>query len=103
MTTLIILVGVGLVVAAVLVSSVGRKAISGVCGYALEQMTQKNAKKRKILELISKKGKISNVEARSALGVSDRSVVRYMDALEREGKIKQVGKTGQSVFYILKK
>jgi len=27
---------------------------------------------------------------------------RYLDKLEKEGRLEQVGKTGQGVFYILK-
>jgi len=31
--------------------------------------------------------------------VSDATATRYLDELEKEGKIKQVGKTGKGVFY----
>ena len=87
---------------AIFVSRTGRKAVSGVCDFAIAQIGKRNAKKKKILELLAEKGKLSNAEVRKVLGVSDRSVVRYMDDLEREGKIEQVGDAGRHVVYRLK-
>ncbi|MBI4159766.1 HTH domain-containing protein [Candidatus Wolfebacteria bacterium] len=45
---------------------------------------------------------LSNAEVRMALGVSSRTAVRYLDELEAEGKIEQVGKVGHAVTYRLK-
>ena len=36
------------------------------------------------------------------LGFSERSVVRYMEELEKAGKVEQVGETGRNVIYRLK-
>ena len=48
------------------------------------------------------KGAISNSEIRKALGVSSRTAVRYLDELEKEGKVEQVGKIGHAVTCRLK-
>ncbi len=32
-------------------------------------------------------------------GISEATATRYLEELEKEGKIKQVGKTGAHVFY----
>ncbi|MFA6536311.1 MAG: hypothetical protein WCT25_02665 [Candidatus Paceibacterota bacterium] len=44
-------------------------------------------------------GKISNDEAEKLLRVSDATATRYLEVLERENRIRQVGKIGQGVFY----
>ena len=61
-----------------------------------------DAKRQKLDKIMSKlieKGKISNDEVEKLLRVSDATATRYLSALEKEGKIKQTGKTGKSVFY----
>ena len=44
-------------------------------------------------------GEITNDEVEKLLHVSDATATRYLSALEKEGKIKQVGKTGMGVVY----
>ncbi|MEA3272560.1 MAG: winged helix-turn-helix transcriptional regulator [Patescibacteria group bacterium] len=63
------------------------------------QIQRKEERKKKILEFLEKKKKISNEHARKHLGVARRTATKYCEELEKEGKIKQVGKTGRSVFY----
>jgi len=75
-----------------------------------EQLAIKN-KKRKKLDLLmnlflekSKNGstsspQVTNDEVEKFLHVSDATATRYFSILEKEGKIKQVGKTGKGVFY----
>lgn len=60
---------------------------------------RKRKKLEKILEALNTKGKISNDEVEKLLHVSDATATRYLSTLEKEGKIKQVGKTGKSVVY----
>lgn len=45
---------------------------------------------------------LANADIREALQISERSVVRYMDELEKEGRVEQVGNTGRGVIYRLK-
>lgn len=42
---------------------------------------------------------ITNDWVQKKLGVSDATAVRYLDELEKEGIIKQVGETGRSTYY----
>ena len=77
----------------------GKEATVGICQTALDQTLRKNANKEKALEFIKLRGMASNEEIREHLGVSSRSVVRYMDALEKQDKVEQVGDIGRSVVY----
>lgn len=43
--------------------------------------------------------RIANKDIQKLLRISDTTATRYLDILERENKIKQVGKTGKAVFY----
>jgi len=65
----------------------------------IEMQEKKEMAKQKILEMLAGKDKISNKEVAKELGVSRNSVINYFDELEKEGKVKQVGKTGRNVFY----
>src|SRR3989338_855768 len=60
---------------------------------------RKHKKLEKILEALTAKGKITNDEVEKLLHVSDATATRYLSALEKEGKIQQVGKTGKAVQY----
>ena len=42
---------------------------------------------------------VGNDEVEKLLHVSDATATRYLSVLEREGKIKQLGKTGKGVVY----
>lgn len=74
----------------------------GICASAIETASQKQARKQKALAMFADKSELSNSEIRKALGVSSRTAVRYLDELEREGKVEQVGKIGHTVVYRLK-
>jgi predicted HTH transcriptional regulator len=60
---------------------------------------RKRKKLDKIMTLFLKKQKIINDEVEKFMHVSDATATRYLSQLEKEGKIKQTGKTGKSVFY----
>lgn len=79
-----------------------RKTAVGICAAALDQNVRKNANKEKALAFIREKKEVSNEEIREHLLMSPRSVVRYLDALEREDKVQQVGDIGSGVTYRLK-
>ena len=74
----------------------------GICASAIETASQKEERKQKTLALFRERNKLSNSEIREALGVSSRTAVRYLDELEKEGKVEQVGKIGHTVTYRLK-
>lgn len=76
--------------------------VVGVCAVALERRSQKELRKSRVLELLAEHGDMGNEELRQHLGVSARSVVNYMNELESEGKVEQLGDIGQSVVYRIK-
>ncbi len=59
----------------------------------------KRKKLEKIMTLFLKQSKITNDEVEKFLRVSDKTAERYLNILEKENKIKQVGKTGHAVSY----
>jgi len=65
----------------------------------LPPSTKKEKAKRKLLESITSRGRIANNDVQILLGVSDATATNYLEELEKEGKIKQRGKTGRGVFY----
>ncbi len=60
---------------------------------------RKHIKLEKILSEVAKKGKITNDEVEKLLHVSDATATRYLSALAKDGKLKQIGKTGKAVVY----
>ena len=61
--------------------------------------SRKKSNLEKIMTELEKKGKVTNDEVEKLLHVSDATATRYLSALEKDGKIKQVGKTGIGVVY----
>lgn len=62
-----------------------------------------NRKRKKldhIMTLFAKRTNITNDEVEKLLHVSDATATRYLSVLEKEGKIKQTGKTGKGVSYL---
>lgn len=99
MTSLIIAsIALVLAIALLLTLQQTREPMVGMCATALDQTVRKNANKAKVLELLSS-DELSNTDIRTALGVSRNTVVRYMDELEAEGRVEQVGDTGRGVRY----
>ncbi|MBI4158422.1 MAG: winged helix-turn-helix transcriptional regulator [Candidatus Yanofskybacteria bacterium] len=109
------LIGVGLVLifsrsARQRVLRPAQDKLVGICEIALGQSSKKRENKEKVLALLrdrarsssSGQGELSNSDIREALGISPKTVVNYLDELEREGKIEQVGDIGQGVRYRLK-
>jgi Fic family protein len=73
-----------------------RKANSG---FIAQQMAQKTENKKKILAFVRAQGKIQNNDVEKLAGVSNATAERYLDELEKEGKLTQHGEIGQAVFY----
>jgi len=62
-------------------------------------LSRKIKKLDKVMNMFLTKSKITNDEVEKFMHVSDATATRYLSQLEKEGKIKQTGKTGKSVFY----
>ncbi|EKE15710.1 MAG: hypothetical protein ACD_11C00108G0004 [uncultured bacterium] len=75
--------------------------ISGIGKVNREKARVKNERKEKILEFLKEKGKAGNGEIQTLLGIADSTVTVYLDELEKEGKIRQIGEVGQGVRYEL--
>src|SRR3989338_8022790 len=60
---------------------------------------RKRKKRDKIMVALNTKNKITNDDVEKLLHVSDATATRYLSALEKENKIKQVGRTGHGVVY----
>ena len=67
-----------------------------------EQAKQKTENKQKILASIQANGKIQNHDVEKLVSVSNATAERYLDELEKEGKLTQHGTIGQGVFYTTK-
>lgn len=100
--TQIILIILGIVVIAILLSRKTRDKVVGICAAAVGLDAKKRENKEKILALLAERDSASNHDIREALKISDRTVIRYMDELEKEGRVEQVGNTGRGVAYRLK-
>ena len=60
---------------------------------------RKRKKLEKIMGIFLKQRTVTNDEVEKLLHVSDATATRYLEQLEKEGKIKQEGKTGKGVSY----
>jgi predicted HTH transcriptional regulator len=60
----------------------------------------KGANLEKVRELIATSDRVTNDQVQQLLGVSDATTERYLNELEKEGIIKQVGAEGKGVYYI---
>ena len=67
---------------------------------ANEDEAEKRENIIKIEDYIKDKDKFTNDDLQNLLKVSDTTIGRYLEELEHDKVIKQVGKTGQSVYYI---
>ena len=63
------------------------------------QTEQKSENKKRILELFNNKHHLTNNDVEMSLGVSDATATRYLEELEKDGKVRQVGETGRHVNY----
>jgi len=95
----IIFLILSVVIIVLLLSRKSREAVVGICANALDRTVRKNTKKEGAFLFLKEHGEASNKEIRLAVGVSERTLVRYMSELEKEGRVEQVGATGQSVIY----
>ncbi len=60
---------------------------------------RKRKKLDKVMGLFAKRTSVTNDDVEKLLHVSDATATRYLSILEKEGKIKQTGKTGKGVLY----
>jgi len=66
---------------------------------AVETRKENLAKLEEFIGAKSTSDKITNDQIQELLGVSDATAERYLQDLEKQGKIHQVGATGHEVYY----
>ncbi|MFH1402115.1 MAG: DUF977 family protein [Patescibacteria group bacterium] len=71
-------------------------------GLIFGQSKKKQENKSKIQEFLKDTPKITNNDVEKLCGVSHATAERYLDELEKDGKLVQHGKIGTDVFYTLK-
>jgi predicted HTH transcriptional regulator len=76
-----------------------QKTLGGESELIEKQAEEKKRNKEAILLLLETQSSLTNNHVEQLLGISDATAERYMQELEHEGKVRQVGKTGQSVYY----
>ena len=64
-----------------------------------KRSVEKQENLRKVREYAAGKQEVTNDEIEKLLNVSDATATRYLDELEREGVLKQIGRTGRFVRY----
>lgn len=65
------------------------------------QQGKKQENKERILEYLKERGQAANDDFERLLSVSDATVTNYLNELEAEGAVRQVGSTGKGVYYEL--
>jgi len=76
-----------------------RNRLAGFEKFNQARGRKKKEAKEKILKLLKEKKRITNDDVQNLVKVSDATATRYLDDLEKEGKILQQGKTGKHTFY----
>ena len=67
---------------------------------ALTEQAEKHKRNvAKVLNMAQISDRITNNDIERTLGVSDSTATRYLQELEEQGKIEQVGQEGRAVFY----
>lgn len=66
------------------------------------QTQKKEENKEKILAFFQTQASVTNNDIEKLLGVSDATATRYLNELEKEEKVEQIGTTGRGVEYRLK-
>jgi len=77
-------------------------AIAWIIKKPKPELTQKESRKQKIIQLIKQNKEIANNDVEEMLGVSDATATNYLQELEDEGKIEQIGDKGRFVRYRLR-
>ena len=64
-----------------------------------EQKGEKQENLKKLKGFIEDKEKVTNNDVEEFLGVSNATAERYIEELEKDGLLEQIGQIGQGVYY----
>jgi Fic family protein len=102
-TLLAVLILVAIAVIAVAIFAVfHERRDKGFEGLNPEQMKEKDENLARSLSLAHERGEIANDDIERLLGVSNATAERYLNELESQGHLVQIGKTGKGVIYKVK-
>lgn len=92
---------IGLIVGALLAFVALRKQRSadGIAAYTEQRSNEKRKRKERIMALMKEKEAITNNDVEKLLSVSDATATNYLQELEQEGLIEQIGTHGRYVRY----
>ncbi|MBU4480072.1 winged helix-turn-helix domain-containing protein [Patescibacteria group bacterium] len=99
---LLIIVAIAGIIIGSYFSSYAKASADRSVGLIFGQAKKKQENKEKILEFFGSNPKITNDDVEKLCNVSNATAERYLDQLEKEGKLIQHGKIGTDVFYTLK-
>lgn len=68
-------------------------------GLIESQAKEKEENKKRILGILETQSPLTNNHIEQLLGISDATATRYLEELEKEGHVRQIGKTGRQVYY----
>lgn len=74
-----------------------RSALTGTRAINDKRHREKEAAKERILSMLRDKNEVTNDDVESFLDISDATATRYLEELEKDGKIIQVGVEGWQV------
>ncbi|MFA6552190.1 MAG: hypothetical protein WCT19_01665 [Candidatus Paceibacterota bacterium] len=104
-TFIILIIGivVGVVITKLASLPIHENNQKGGQGLIEKQAKEKEENKQKILGLLETQTPLTNSHVEQLIGISEATATRYFDELEKEGRVRQIGKTGRYVYYELKK
>lgn len=74
---------------------------SGIAASVKKQQSEKQTRKEKILEILRGRESVMNDDIEKTLNVSDTTATNYLQELEQDGLIEQIGERGRFVSYKL--
>lgn len=76
-----------------------RKTSGGIAVYADQRSNEKQNRKERIITALKKNDTITNNDVEKLLNIADSTATNYLQELEQEGKIEQIGTQGRFIHY----
>jgi predicted HTH transcriptional regulator len=97
----LIYIAIGFIVG-IIVSHLTKSKSTKIGNISQERTSAKEENKDKIVTYLKEHPRARNNDIEELLGVSDATSTRYLDELEKEGLVQQIGSAGAGVEYKLK-
>jgi Fic family protein len=76
-----------------------RKTSGSIAAYTDQRSREKQNRKERLMTVVKERGTITNNDVEELLNIADSTATNYLQELEREGKIEQIGTQGRFVHY----